>query len=672
MPLANVTPPLLALPRGSKRFMAAAIDCALCVLTVWMAYYLRLGHSVSLSGRPSIAVILSIVLALPSFYITGLYRMAFRKTGTEIVPVVALACLGYGLCYTTIISAYAFDEVPRTIGMIQPILMFLAVSTLRVGVGYLLSGRIRRYVGARPQHRVVIYGAGSSGRQLVEAIGTSGEFAIVGFLDDDQSLHGTRINGLPVFPSERIGSLIKERKVGDVLLALPSASRQRRNAIINGLRALPVKVRTLPGLMDLAHGRVEASDLRELTIEDLLARDPVLSDSKVVHEKIKGRTVLVTGAGGSIGSELCRQIGAVGPARMLLLENSEFALYAIHRNLTEASDIEAIPLLGSVVDEHRIREILRAWAPDIVFHAAAYKHVPLVEHNPLEGLRNNVIGTQRLAELSVEMGIKDFVLVSTDKAVRPTNIMGATKRLAELVLQGLAAEQDTTCFSMVRFGNVLGSSGSVVPLFREQICKGGPITITHPEITRYFMTIPEAAQLVIQASAMARGGEVFVLDMGEPVRIVDLAHNMIELSGLSLKSAEKPEGDIEVVVIGMRPGEKLFEELLIGNDPQPTAHSRIMMATEHRLPWLQLRADLNQLEHLIAKGHVAQAHSLLRNLVAEFAPTSDIVDWVALQDSGQDDLGDESSEVRALDADHSPAPGRERTETIASFMGRSL
>jgi FlaA1/EpsC-like NDP-sugar epimerase len=667
MPLANVMPPLLALPRGSKRFMAAAIDCALCVLTVWLAYYLRLGHSISLSGRPSVAVIIAIMLALPSFYITGLYRMAFRRTGTEIVPVVALACLGYGLCYTTIISAYAFDEVPRTIGIIQPILMFLATSTLRVGVGYVLSGRIQRHIEARPQGRVVIYGAGSSGRQLAAAIGTSGEFSIVGFLDDDQSLHGTRINGLPVYPSERIASLIHDKKVSDVLLALPSASRQRRNAIINGLRGLPVGVRTLPGLMDLAHGRVEASDLRELTIEDLLARDPVLADSGIVLDKIQGRTVLVTGAGGSIGSELCRQIAAVGPARMLLLENSEYALYAIHRSLTDASDVDVVPLLGSVVDEHRLREILRAWAPDIVFHAAAYKHVPLVEHNPLEGLRNNVIGTLRIAELSVQLGIKDFVLVSTDKAVRPSNIMGATKRLAELVLQGLAAERHTTRFSMVRFGNVLGSSGSVVPLFREQIRKGGPVTITHPEITRYFMTIPEAAQLVVQASAMAKGGEVFVLDMGEPVRIVDLARNMIELCGLSVKSAEKPEGDIEIVVTGMRPGEKLFEELLIGNDPQPTAHPRIMMATEHRLPWFKLRADLTRLEHQILAGQVAQARNLLRALVAEFAPTSEIVDWVTLQDRAHEDLCEGSSEVRALDEGPSPAGGSQHRRAIAGF-----
>lgn len=663
--MGKIAHPLLALPRGSKRLMAAAIDCALCALTVWMAYYLRLGHFVSLGGRPSMAVILSIVLALPAFYVSGLYRVAFRRTGTEIVPVIALACTGYGLCYTTIISAYAFDDVPRTVGIIQPILMFLAASTLRIGVGYVLGGRIQRRAEAKSQSRVVIYGAGSSGRQLAEAIGASGGFNIVGFLDDDKSLHGTRINGLPVYPSERMLSLVESGKVDDVLLALPSASRQRRNEIINGLRGLPVGVRTLPGLLDLAYGRVQASDLRELTIEDLLTRDPVVSDSKIVLEKIRGCTILVSGAGGSIGSELCRQIVALGPTRILLLENSEYALYAIHRNLTEVSDAEIVPLLGSVVDEHRLRDILRAWKPDMVFHAAAYKHVPLVEHNPLEGLCNNVIGTLRIAELAVQMGVKDFVLVSTDKAVRPTNIMGATKRLAELILQGLAAEQRTTRFSMVRFGNVLGSSGSVVPLFREQIRQGGPVTITHPEITRYFMTIPEAAQLVVQASAMARGGEVFVLDMGDPVRIIDLARNMVELCGLTVRSDDKPDGDIEIVVTGLRPGEKLYEELLIGNDPQPTQHPRIMMATEHRLSWAQLRNDLDRLEHLIAAGDVRRAHDLLKALVTEFSPAVEIVDWVTLRDRGRNDL---AASICEIDEGHCAEDAKKRDQPIAPIM----
>ncbi|WP_241491911.1 polysaccharide biosynthesis protein [Sphingomonas endophytica] len=615
--------------------MAATMDAALCALTVWLAYYLRLGHFVSLAGRPTLAAALSVALALPAFYVTGLYRMAFRRAGTEIIPASALACFAYGLCYATIIAAYAFDNIPRTVGIIQPILLFLAISATRLAVGYVLGGQMQRRIDAKPRGRMLIYGAGSSGRQLAAAMGTSRESSVIGFLDDDQSLYGTRVNGLPVYPPHRLGELIGTERVSDVLLALPSASRQRRNEIIQGLRGLPVGVRTLPGLMDLAHGRVQASDLRELTIEDLLSRDPVAPHAASVRGKIAGRTVLVTGAGGSIGSELCRQIIAAEPACILLLEANEFALYAIHRNLTEVSDVTVVPLLGSVIDAFRINEIMRAWSPDMVFHAAAYKHVPLVEHNPLEGIRNNIIGTRRVAQAALHNGVRDFVLVSTDKAVRPTNIMGATKRLAELVLQGLAAEGGATCFSMVRFGNVLGSSGSVVPLFREQIRQGGPVTITHPDITRYFMTIPEAAQLVVQASAMARGGEVFVLDMGEPVRIVDLARNMIELCGLTVRTADNPDGDIEIATVGMRPGEKLYEELLIGADPRTTSHPRIMMATEHHLPWPMLRQQLDVMEAHVEAGEVAAARDLLCALVAEFAPASDIVDWIALRRDGR-------------------------------------
>lgn len=631
MPVGKVARPLLALPRGSKRLMAVAIDGALCALTVWFAYYLRFGDFVSLAGRPSVAVGLSLVLALPAFYFLGLYRMAFRRAGADILPTLALACGAYGLCYTTIIAAYGFDNIPRTVGIIQPILLFLAVGFVRLSVGYILGGQMQRRIETRPQRGVLIYGAGSSGRQLAAAMSASRELRIVGFLDDDRSLYDTLVNGLRVYPIDRLRQLIDRKNVTDVMLALPSAPRQRRNEIIQNLRGLPLTVQTLPGLMDLAHGRVQASDLRALSIEDLLSREPVMPEIDAVRGKIAGRTVLVTGAGGSIGSELCRQIVAGEPARILLLETSEFALYSIHRNLTEATSIEVVPLLGSVTDGFRVAEIMHAWSPDIVFHAAAYKHVPLVEHNPLEGLRNNVIGTRRVAELAAQYGVKDFVLVSTDKAVRPTNTMGATKRLAELVLQGLAAENTGTRFSMVRFGNVLGSSGSVVPLFREQIRQGGPVTITHRDITRYFMTIPEAAQLVVQASAMASGGEVFVLDMGEPVRIEDLARNMIELCGLSVRSTDHPDGDIEIVTVGMRPGEKLYEELLIGDNPRPTAHPRIMMASEHHILWAELQPRLDELERYIGSGAVEPARKLLRELVREFAPVSEIVDWVTMQ-----------------------------------------
>lgn len=625
---------LLALPRRSKRAMALALDAIACVFAVWVAYYLRLGFFVSLSGSPRVAVALSILLALPTFYMVGLYQVAFRRVGVEILPRIALASTIYGVAFAVLIATGGFSGVPRTVGMIQPVLLFLLVFTARLAVGALLGGRAGpRVERRRGGGRMLIYGAGSSGRQLAAALADRRSSDVLGFLDDDRSLRGARIHGLKVHRPADLPGLVERQGVTDVLLALPSVPQSRRNEIIAGLRSSPVTVRTLPGLLDLAHGHVDAGDIRELTIEDLLSRDTVDATGRLGDDRIRGRTVLVSGAGGSIGSELCRQIITAGPKRLLLLENSEFALYAIHRSLTAVSDLEIVPLLGSVVDTNRLAQILDAWSPDTVFHAAAFKHVPLVEHNVLEGLRNNALGTLAMAEMAVAHGVRDFVLVSTDKAVRPTNIMGATKRLAELILQGLASEDVPTRFSMVRFGNVLGSSGSVVPLFREQIRQGGPITVTDREVTRYFMTIPEAAQLVVQASAMAQGGEVFVLEMGEPVRIVDLARNMVELCGLTVRSDERPDGDIAIETVGLRPGEKLYEELLIGNDPRPTAHPRIMMATEHRLDWATLRPRLAQLEGMVTAGSVAEARDLLCELVAEFTPVSDVVDWVAVQNA---------------------------------------
>ncbi|MDP2108335.1 MAG: nucleoside-diphosphate sugar epimerase/dehydratase, partial [Rhodocyclaceae bacterium] len=422
--------------------------------------------------------------------------------------------------------------------------------------------------------------------------------------------------------------------VRDVLLAIPSASRQRRNEILQQLLRSHVAVRTLPGLSDLAQGRVHVSDLHELDIDDLLGRDAVVPDSALLEKNIRGKVVLVTGAGGSIGSELCRQILASGPRALLLVEQSEFALYQIHQELqgTLPAGAELIPLLGSVCDERRMRGIMTTWRPDTIYHAAAYKHVPLVEHNPAEGIRNNVFGTLTTARVAQELGVADFVLISTDKAVRPTNVMGASKRLAEMILQALANQTAGTQFTMVRFGNVLGSSGSVVPKFRQQIRDGGPITLTDPEVTRFFMTIPEAAQLVIQAAAMAglanAGGAVFVLDMGKSVRIGDLARRMVELSGLSVRDDDNPEGDIEIQVTGLRPGEKLYEELLIGENPQPTAHPRIMQAHEDFLPRQVLEEKLASLESSLDANDVPAIRRLLEDVVSGYRPDDAIVDWV--------------------------------------------
>ena len=462
----------------------------------------------------------------------------------------------------------------------------------------------------------------------------SHEMQVAGFLDDDDRLHGHVLNGQPIYNPADLDNLATALNISDVLLAMPSLSRKRRNEILSQIRVARVAVRSLPSVTDLAQGKVSISDLREPDIDDLLGREPVAPNHILLAKSIVGKVVLVTGAGGSIGSELCRQIVDVAPTKLLLIEQSEFALYAIHQELEgRLADRETVlvPLLASVQDVDRMNEIMSTWHPDTVYHAAAYKHVPLVEHTPAAGIKNNVLGTLRTAQAAAHADVSDFVLISTDKAVRPTNVMGASKRLAEMALQALAATGTKTRFSMVRFGNVLGSSGSVVPKFRQQIREGGPITLTHAQVTRYFMTIPEAAQLVIQAGAMAKGGDVFVLDMGEPVRIIDLAQRMVELCGLSVKDAANPDGDIEIEVTGLRPGEKLFEELLIGDNPKPTVHPRIMKAHEEFLPWPEFEVKLNALEVVLNLNDVGVIRLMMQQSVAGYAPRDDIVDWVYLE-----------------------------------------
>jgi len=622
----------LALPRPAKRALALAMDAGLCVLSVWVAYYLRLGVWIDITTDARMPLIAAMAMALPIYIATGLYRMIFRHAGTSAFLAVLRANLLYGLGYASLFTFYGISGVPRTVGLIQPLLLFLLVGAMRAVVGQWLGGSYRTILRDGDASNVLIYGAGSSGRQLAAAVAGSRQMRIVGFLDDDASVQGGNILGLPVYSPERLESLIVRLRIADIVVAMPSVSRWRRKEVLERLRAAGVSVRTLPGLIDLAQGKVQASDIRELEIEDLLGRDSVTSDEAQLRNLFAGGCVAVTGAGGSIGGELCRQILAGSPATLLLIDSSEFALYAIHGELqgrlAPDQDCRIIPLLGSVTDEPRMREILAAWRPQAIYHAAAYKHVPLVEHNPVEGARNNVIGTSVMARLAEEYRVERFVLVSTDKAVRPTNVMGATKRLSELILQALAASSRGTCYAMVRFGNVLGSSGSVVPLFRQQIRDGGPVTITHPDITRYFMTIPEAVQLVLQAGIMARGGEVFVLDMGKPVRVLDLARNMIELSGLTIRSADNPEGDIEIEIIGLRPGEKLFEELLIGDDPIATAHPRIMMANENCLPWRKLEPRLKHLAEMVERRDAVAVRALLIELVPEYSAGA-LTDWVS-------------------------------------------
>ena len=642
--LSTLAVPVLALPRQAKRFVALIVDLSLCVLTVWLAYYLRLGEFISFSGASEWAQgafwagVASIGIALPIFVVSGLYRAIFRYSGWPALLAVARAVGIYGLLYASVFTAIGVAGVPRTVGIIQPILLLLFVGASRALARVWLGDQYLSILKRASRPKVLIYGAGTTGRQLAAAMANSHETQVVGFLDDDDRLHGHVLNGQPIYNPTDLDNLVTTLNISDVLLAMPSLSRRRRNEILGQIRVAKVAVRTLPSVTDLAQGKVSISDLRELDIDDLLGREPVMPNHILLAMNVRSKVVMVTGAGGSIGSELCRQILLVGPSKLLLIEQSEFALYGIHQELEEklsGREITLVPLLASVQDNDRMHEIMSTWHPDTVYHAAAYKHVPLVEHNPAEGIKNNVLGTLRTAQAASENGVSDFVLISTDKAVRPTNIMGASKRLAEMVLQALATSSPGTKFSMVRFGNVLGSSGSVVPKFRQQIRDGGPITLTHPEITRYFMTIPEASQLVIQAGAMAKGGDVFVLDMGESVKIVELARRMIELSGLTIKDNQNPDGDIEIEITGLRPGEKLYEELLIGDNPKTTGHPRIMKAHEEFLLWGDLEEKLKALEMALSINDIDVIRLVMQQMVPGYTPSSEIVDWVYLEQKAE-------------------------------------
>ncbi len=606
---------------GTKRVIVAASDLAVVFLAFGGALFLRLGY---VDFNPPLARSLAVALlvVVPLLWLFGLYDAVFRHVGRQTALRIGQAVGAFALPWMAIITTIGFEDVPRTLGLLYPLVLWLGLVGTRNGAQWLLR-RSEPAAVRKAAPAALIYGAGSAGRQLAAAIDQSGEMRSVAFVDDDPDLQGRSIDRRPIVGPDTIGRTIEDLGVTHVLLALPLVSRSRRNEIISLLKPFSVQVKTLPGLMHIAHGRVDAADLRDLDIEDLLGRDRVDPDRDRMAGFARDKVVLVSGAGGSIGSELCRQIMALSPATLLLVERSEHALYEIHRELADelrVSQVELrlVPLLASVTDAARIDRILATWRPDAVFHAAAYKHVPLVEANPLEGAKNNVFGTLVLARAAIAHGCGHFVLVSTDKAVRPTNVMGATKRLAEIVCQALAGEAGTV-ITMVRFGNVLGSSGSVVPLFRRQIAAGGPVTVTHREMTRYFMLISEAAQLVIQAGAMARGGELFLLEMGAPVRIWDLACNMIQLAGARPRLPGSDVGEIEVVETGLRPGEKLYEELLIDDDARPTEHPLILSADEPALPAQDLWPQLEELGVALETQDAVGAVALLQRLVPEFA-----------------------------------------------------
>ena len=632
----SVKQQLLRLPRLLKQLTAVATDLWLGAVSASFAMSLRLESWQPWGYAHHWMMAVCVVTVLPLFTWFGLYRAIFRYAGMQMFHTLNKALLIYASIYALLFTLIGVPGVPRSMGLIQPALFALAVMASRHFVRRVLGGYGQRHKRKGVQ-RVLIYGAGAAGRQLATGLGQTHEVMVVGYVDDDVRLHGQVLNGLPIFDQAEISDLVLKQVVSQIYLALPSTSRQRRYEIIHGLLPLKLHVRILPSLSDLTSGKVVISDLKELDIEDLLGREPVSAEPMMMAKNNRGKVVLVTGAGGSIGAELCRQILKTAPSKLLLVELSEFALYAIEQELRESmpDDVNLVPLLADVRHAPRMAEIMQTWCPHTVYHAAAYKHVPLVEHNIAEGVRNNVLGTWVLAEQAIAHGVRDFVFISTDKAVRPTNVMGASKRLAEMVLQALAEQvlqrQQVTCLSMVRFGNVLGSSGSVVPLFRKQIQQGGPITLTDDRATRYFMTIPEAAQLVIQAGAMATGGDVFVLDMGESVKIVDLAYKLIELSGLTLLDESNPDGDIAIKVTGLRPGEKLYEELLIGESPMPTDHARIMKAHEDFLSWDILHMELLALMYAVDVKDLPLIRCCLKTLVPGYQPDSEVVDWVWIE-----------------------------------------
>lgn len=614
---------ITSLPRWLKRLLMLFADLAILPIALWCAYALRLGTLTPPLGEGVWLMIAAPLFAIPIFIRLGLYRAIIRYIAPQATYTVVL---GVTISTATLLGVDVFlrlDGVPRSVFIIY---WFIAIIYIG-GSRFLMRNYLARPSKALLHGRepVAIYGAGHSGTQLATVLSGGAQFIPVAFVDDDTALEGHLIGGLRVFSPDELSNIARQMGVHRVFLALPSASRSVRKTIIESLEAQAFRVQTLPTLDEIASGRATVDEFREVSAEDLLGRDLVPPRDELLSACITDRNVMVTGAGGSIGGALCRQIAKLRPKVLVLYELSEHALYAVEQNLRRevvrvSMEIRIVPLLGSILQEQRLEKAMRVYDIETVYHAAAYKHVPIVEHNVVEGLQNNVIGTWRIAEAALAANVKHFVLISTDKAVRPTNVMGASKRLAELVLQALAIRNVDTKFCMVRFGNVLGSSGSVVPLFERQIREGGPVTVTHQDITRYFMTMSEAAQLVIQAGALGRGGAVYLLDMGESVRIVELARKMIHLSGLEVRDEDNPEGDIAIEYTGLRPGEKLYEELLIGSDALATVHSRIWRGRESAMSWNDLLPLLNDIENHCRQDDCASALKLVHRAVPEYSP----------------------------------------------------
>jgi len=658
-----------SLSRLAKQGMLTLSDSFLLVFSVISAFSLQHGAwfwpADNWNDPLGILILIAPFIAFPIFIYFGLYRSIVRYIEARAASSVGLAVSLYAFIWGLVVFLTGIEGISIAVMLINWLVALLVIGGSRLFArGLLNSHKLKINQNVRPLSRVMIFGAGEAGRQLAHALWFSEEFHLCGFVDDNKKLQGLELMGVPILAMAKLAKFVDQQQVSEILLAIPSASRNERNEIIRRLRHVRVRIRTLPGLSVLVRDHVGIADLHELEIEDLLVRELAVPDESLLQKQVRGGVVLVTGAGGSIGSELCSQILKRAPKILLILELNEFALYSVQRELLSQLKCEVdnendssksvrllprvIPLLGSVQDEGRLNILVQAWKPQVIFHAAAYKHVPIVEHNPAEGLKNNVFGTLAVAKVAINNEVPNFILVSTDKAVHPTNIMGASKRLSEMILQALAAEHSITFksmdssvttirrthLSMVRFGNVLNSSGSVIPLFRKQINEGGPVTLTHKEVTRYFMTIPEAAQLVMQAGAMSgkeEGAEVFVLDMGGAVKILDLARRMIEMSGFRVKDMDCPDGDIAIDVTGLRPGEKLFEELLMGDNVQLTEHPRIIKAHEEFIEWKYLESYLDALRLTIERNDIEGMQLILQKIVKGYRPHEEVMDWVDME-----------------------------------------
>ncbi|MBN6030068.1 polysaccharide biosynthesis protein [Pantoea ananatis] len=618
----------VSLPRVYKRIICLTIDIILLIFSFWLAFWLRIDALMPITSvNHWLLVMFNTLVTLLVFIKLGLYRAVLRYLSAKVFIAVTLGMV-LSATLLVMLAFYTNIYLPRTIPAIYFAFGLLLIAGSRLLMRMLLNRAMNLGI------KVIIYGAGPSGRQLLPALSQAAEYYPIAFVDENERLQNTIIHGVTVYSPEKLRWLVEKNDVKKILLAMPTASREHKREVISMLDGLTCEVLSIPSMVELVEGKATIDTIKKVSIADLLGRDPVAPLPMLISKNIKEKAVLVTGAGGSIGSELCRQIAINRPVTLVLYEISEFSLYAIEREISSLNEmqklgIKVVPILGNVQEQAHLERVMKKFAIETVYHAAAYKHVPLVEYNVYDGVTNNIFGTLKCANAAINCGVKKFVLISTDKAVRPTNTMGASKRMAELVLQSLSVKQQDTCFCMVRFGNVLGSSGSVVPLFEKQIEAGGPITLTHPDIIRYFMTIPEAAQLVIQAGAMGKGGDVFVLDMGEPVKIMDLAHRMITLSGLRVKNTETGEGDIAIQITGLRPGEKLFEELLIGDNVGKTQHPRILTANEIMLDYDSLNNFLEQIQHACKSFDQAKIREVLIAAQTGFKPSDEMCDMLS-------------------------------------------